>query len=104
MTPQQTKETPSTLANPFTSTKGAKGTTVVAVVLALDSLGVVLRWSLVNDCVCAHDAHGFSINLSGKHMPTQSYQNYLRSGCTDAFLGVGFGAMEIENAALLPKE
>ena len=29
--------------------------------------------SLVDDCVCASVAHDFSIDLSGKHMPTKSY-------------------------------
>ena len=32
--------------------------------------------------------HEFSIDLSGKHMPTKSYQKYGRSGRTDAFFGV----------------
>ena len=39
-------------------------------------------------CVCASVAHDFSIDLSGKHMPTKSYQKYVRNGRTDAFLGL----------------
>ena len=36
-------------------------------------------------------AHDFSIDLSGKHMPTKGYQKYRRNGRTDAFLGLDLG-------------
>ena len=39
--------------------------------------------------VWASFAHDFSIDLSGKHMPTKSYQKYGRDGRTDAFLWGG---------------
>ena len=39
--------------------KGLKGAVVVLVVRAFD-----------NDCVCAHDAHDFSIDFFGKPMPS----------------------------------
>ena len=39
--------------------KGAKGAVVVLVVRAFDY-----------DCVCAHDAHDFSIDFSGTPMPS----------------------------------
>ena len=40
---------------------GLKGLVVVLVVMV---------GFLINDCVCAHDAHDFSIDFSGKHMPS----------------------------------
>ena len=55
-----TNDTPGTLVNQWTSTKEAKGTTVVVLVVR----------ALVKDCVCAHDAHGFSIDFFGKPMPS----------------------------------
>ena len=56
--------------------------------LGLLERALVLRWSLVNDCVCASVAHDFSIDLFGKHMLTKSYQKYRRNRRTDAFLGI----------------
>ena len=50
-----------------------------------------MRWSLVNGCACASVAHDFSIDFSGKHMPTKGYQKYVRNRRTDAFLGLDLG-------------
>ena len=43
--------------------KGAKGAVVVLVVRVFDY-----------DCVCAHLAHGFSIDFSVRHMSSRVYQ------------------------------
>ena len=43
--------------------KGLKGAVVVLVVRAFDY-----------DCVCAHLAHGFSIDFSVRHMSSRVYQ------------------------------
>ena len=67
------------------------------------SCGLARQYSLAQahpkKCVCASVAHDFSIDLSGKHMPTKSYQKHRRIS------RVGLGqAMKIEDAALLPNE
>ena len=61
---------------------------MVVVVVGLFERALLLKWSLVNDCVCASVAHDFSIDLFGKHMLTKSYQKYRRNRRTDAFLGI----------------
>ena len=86
--PWETNDTPSTFGDLWTSKRGLK-VDVVAVVVGLLWGALVLSWSLVNDCVCASVAHDFSIDLSGKHMPTKSYQKYGRNRRTDAFLWGG---------------
>ena len=70
---------------------GLKGRLLLFLWLGLCRLELVLRWFLVNDCVCASVAHDFSIDFIGKHMPTKGYQKYVRNGRTDAFLGLGLG-------------
>ena len=49
--------------NQWLSKGGLKGTVVVLVVRAFDY-----------DCVCAHPAHEFSIDFSGRHMSSRVYQ------------------------------
>ena len=79
---------PPTFGNHWTSKRGLKGLLWLLLSLGLLERALVLRWSLVNDCVCASIAHDFSIDLFGKHMLTKSYQKYRRNRRTDAFLGI----------------
>ena len=77
------------VCNHWTSKRGLKGLLLwLLLSLGLLERALVLRWSLVNDCVCASVAHDFSIDLFGKHMLTKSYQKYRRNRRTDAFLGI----------------
>ena len=54
-----TNDTPVGFGNLWLSKRGTKGAVVVLVVRAFDC-----------DCVCAHDAHDFSIDFFGKPMPS----------------------------------
>ena len=58
-----TNDTPVVFGDLWFSKRGTKGAVVVLVVV------LVVRAS-VNDCVCAHDAHDFSIDFFGKPMPS----------------------------------
>ena len=57
--PWKTNDTPVGFGDLWFSKRGTKGVVVVLVVRAS-----------VNDCVCAHDAHDFSIDFFGKPMPS----------------------------------
>ena len=57
--PWKKNDTPVGFGNLWLSKRGTKGAVVAVVVRAFDY-----------DCVCAHDAHDFSIDFFGKPMPS----------------------------------
>ena len=57
--PWKTNDTPVGFGNLWLSKRGTKGAVDAVVVRAFDY-----------DCVCAHDAHDFSIDFFGKPMPS----------------------------------